>query len=195
MIATIEITEATCRAAAAQYLAQSLGAAFQVGRGQLVDGIWRFTVIEQRSDMVRVPAVGTIAVEAVSGHIHTLTAEQLRNLREAGAVQAAQERRELARDDNGYVLRRHARIKANCWLSDHVGMKIGAEGGHLLIQEPPIWRFSVVCHLRNLDVCSLGTIDVDAINGQVMPLPETQIQTIQEAVSAAVRYQKQTATR
>lgn len=115
---------------------------------------------------------------------------------EAGAVQAAQERRELARDEAGYILRRHARIKANCWLSDHVGMKIGAEGGHLLTQqEPPIWRFSVVCHLRNLDVCSLGTIDVDAINGQVMPLPETQIQTIQEAVSAAVRYQKQTATR
>lgn len=188
MIATIEITETTCRAAAAQYLAQSLGAAFQVGRSQLVDGIWRFTVIEQRSDMARVPAVGTIAVEAVSGHIHTLTAEQLRNMREAGAVQAAQERRELARDNNGHVLRRHARIKANNWISDRIGLQISAEGGVFIPLDPPVWRFAICYHAQG----PLAVLDVNAHTGQVDPLPNEQLQAIQENVCALKRFQTQT---
>lgn len=81
--------------------------------------------------MKRIPAVGAIAVDAISGQIEALTDDQLRNMREAGAVQATQGRRELARDENGYILRRHARIKANNWISDRVGLKVGAEGGYL----------------------------------------------------------------
>lgn len=145
--------------------------------------------------MKRIPAVGAIAVDAISGQIEALTDDQLRNMREAGAVQAAQERKELARDENGYVLRRHARIKASCWISDRVGLKIGAEDGQWLAQEPPVWRFSIVCYLQTIHVGLLGSIDVDAITAQVTPLSDTQIQTIQEALSAAVRDQKQTATR
>ncbi|MCE7984759.1 MAG: hypothetical protein DYG89_26605 [Caldilinea sp. CFX5] len=145
--------------------------------------------------MARVPAVGSIAVSAISGQIHKLTDDQIRNMGEAGAVQAAQARKELARDDDGYVLRRHAWIKASSWLSNYVGMKIGAEYGQFIEQASPIWRFSIVCYLRNLEAHSFGAIDVDAMTGQVTPLPDKQIQTIQEAVSAAVRYQKQTATR
>lgn len=195
MIATLEVTETACRTIVDQYLANRLGPTYHAGRGQLRNDAWVFTVTNQRADMKRIPAVGAIAVDAVSGQVEALTDDQIRNMREAGAVQAAQERRELARNEDGYILRRHAWIKASSWLSNYVGMKIGAENGQFIDQEPPTWRFSIVCYLRNLETCSFGAIDVDAITGQVTPLPEPQIQTIQEAVSAAVRYQKQTATR
>lgn len=195
MIATFELTETACRTAADQYLAKVLGTAYRADHGQLRNDAWVFTVINHRTDMTRIPAVGSIAVDGVSGQVQRLTDDQIHNMREAGAVQAAQSRRELARDKDGYVLRRHAWIKASSWLSNYVGMKIGAEDGQFIDQEPPIWRFSIVCYLGNLETRSFGAIEVDAITGQVTPLPDTQIQTIQEAASAAVRYQKQTATR
>lgn len=189
MISTLEITEAACRTTVDKYLGDALGATYRVGQAQLRNGYWYFTVTNQRADMQRIPAVGSIAVDAVSGEVKELTQEQIRNMREAGAVQAAQERKELARDEDGYVLRRHARIKANCWISDRVGMKIGAENGLWVAQEPPVWRFSIVCYLCNVDAGPLGSIEVDALTGQVMLLTDTQIQSIQEAVSAAIRYQ------
>ncbi|MEZ4865080.1 MAG: hypothetical protein R3C14_27440 [Caldilineaceae bacterium] len=195
MIATLELTETECRTAVDQYLANALGTAYRAGRGELRNGGWVFIVTNQRADMTRVPVVGSIVVDALSGQIQKLTYDQIRNMREAGAVQAAQARNELARNVDGYVLRRHAWIKASRWLSDHVGMKIGAEDGQFLDQESPIWRFSIICYLHSLETNLFGAIDVDASTGQVIPLTETQIQTIQEAVSAAIRYQKQTATR
>jgi hypothetical protein len=189
MIATLELTETTCHTAVEQYLANMVGTAYRAERGQLHNGAWVFTVIHQRTDMSRIPAVGAIAVDAVSGQIQKLTDDQLRNMREAGAVQAAQERRELARDDNGYILRRHARIKANLWISDRIGLKVGAEGGLFIPLEPPVWRFAVCYHALG----PLAVLDVNALTGQVEPLTDEQLQAIQENVCAIKRVQTQTA--
>jgi len=109
MIATLEYTETTCRTAVNRYLADTLGSAYQAGQGQLRNGHWRFMVTCQRADMARTPAVGGISVDAVTGQVQTLSAEQIRELREAGAVQAAQARQELAKDEAGYVLSNAAR--------------------------------------------------------------------------------------
>lgn len=187
MIATLELTETACRTVVEQYLANMLGTAYHAGRGQLRNGAWVFTVTNQRTDMKRIPAVGAIAVDAISGQIEALTGDQIRNMREAGAVQAAQERRELARDENGYVLRRHARIKANNWISDRVGLKVGAEGGLFIPSEPPVWRFAICYHALG----PLAVLDVNAQTGQVTPLSDEQLQAIQENVCAIKRFQTQ----
>lgn len=190
MIATLELTETACRTVVEQYVANVLGPTYHAGRGQLRNGAWVFTVTNPRADMKRIPAVGVIAVDAISGQLEALTDDQIRNIREAGAVQAAQERRDLARDENGYVLRRHARIKAKNWISDRVGLKVGAEGGLFIPLEPPVWRFAICYHALG----PLAVLDVNAQTGQVTPLSDEQLQAIQENVCAIKRFQTQTAT-
>lgn len=188
MIATLEVTETACRTAVDRYLTDALGTAYHAELGQLRNNTWVFTVINQRSDMSRIPAVGSITVNAISGQVQKLTDDQIRNMREAGAVQAAQERRELARDDNGYVLRRHARIKANLWISDRIGLKVSAEGGLFIPLEAPIWRFAICYHALG----PLAVLDVNAKTGEVAPLTDEQLQAIQENVCAIKRFQTQT---
>lgn len=194
MVGTLEqtaaaITETACRAAVNQYLREALGAEYSAGKGKLCNGAWRITVLCRRQDMTRVPAVGYIAVDALTGSIARPTADQLRNMHEVGAVQAAQARWELARDEDGYVLQIQAKIKANCWLSDHVGMKIGVKDGTFIANQTPVWRFPIVTYLQRVSMGQLGLIDVDARSSQVIPLTPDQIQGIQEDVSAALRSQ------
>jgi hypothetical protein len=145
-------------------------------------------VICHRADMSRTPAVGVVSVAPATGQVHELTAEQIRNLREAGAVQAAQARGELARDEQGYVLRYHARIKASVWISDRVDLKVGASGGAFLPLDPPVWRFSIDFHLEDRQLDPLGVIDVNAKTGQVIPLTNKQLQTIRGCVRAAKQH-------
>jgi hypothetical protein len=114
-----------------------------------------------------------------------LTDEQLRTVKEAGAVQAAQARGELARDEQGYVLRSHARIKASVWISDRVDLKVGATGGAFLPLDPPVWRFAIDCQLADRHLDPLGVINVNAKTGQVVPLSDEQLEAIRECVRAA----------
>jgi hypothetical protein len=107
-------------------------------------------------------------------------------MREAGPVQAAQARRELARTEDGYVMRYQARILASVWISDRVDLKVGANGGVFLPLTPPVWRFSI--SFKHLE--PLGVIDVDAQTGQVAPLTHKQLQAIRGCVRAAKQYQK-----
>ena len=84
MIPTMAMTETAYRIAVDQYLADRLGLAYRAGQGQLRNGYWRFMVVCQRADMQRIPAVGGISVDAVTGQVQALTAEQVREMREAG---------------------------------------------------------------------------------------------------------------
>lgn len=83
-------------------------------------------------------------------------------------------------DEAGYVLRRHARIKANNWISDRVGLQISAEGGLFIPAEPPVWRFAICYQAMG----PLAVLNVNALTGQVDPLPDEQLQAIQENVCA-----------
>ena len=139
--------------------------------------------------MQRTPIVGSVIVDATTGQVRPLTADQLRDLREAGAVQAAQARGELARDKDGYVLRYHARIKASVWISDRTDLKVGTTGGVFLAIEPPMWRFAIDFHLTDIYLDPLDVIDVDAQTGQIIPLTDAQLQNIRGCIRAAQRYQ------
>lgn len=185
MTPTMPMTETAYRAAVDRYLEDALGPEYRAGQGQLRNDHWRFMVVCQRFDMERIPAVGGISVDAVTGQVQALTTEQLREMSEAGAVQAAQARQELARDEAGYVLRRHARIKANVWISDRVGLKVRVEGGTFIPLKPPVWRFSIYYH----NLGPLAVLDVNAKTGQIHPLTTEQLQAIQEDVCAVRQFQ------
>ncbi|MBV7326649.1 hypothetical protein KFU94_00015 [Chloroflexi bacterium TSY] len=138
MISTSEMTETEVRATIDTYLTKAMGPEYRTGQVRSSeDGRWGFTVLCQRDDMSRTPAVGTLWADPTTGQIEVLNDEQLREMREAGAVQAAQAHNELAKDENGYVLRRYARIQANVWISDRVGLKIKASGGTFVRSDPP----------------------------------------------------------
>jgi hypothetical protein len=186
MILTAEMTEVQARTAVDHYLATGLGPAYKAGRAQLRDdGRWSFVVLCQREDMWRTPAVGFIYLDARTGQVEALSDDRLREMCEAGAVQAAQARNELARDEDGYILRQHARIKANVWISDRVGLKVRAAGGTFVPLEPPVWRFSIWYHTFG----PLTVIDVDAKTGEIEPLTALQLQAIREDVRALKRLQ------
>jgi hypothetical protein len=179
------ITEPQARATVARYLTHALGVEYGPGHSEHRNGCWCFMILCRRNDMNRTPAVGVITVDAATGQVVPLTDEQLRNVKEAGAVQAAQARGELARNEQGYVVRAHARIKASVWISDQVDLKVGATGGAFLPLDPPVWRFAIDCQLEDVHLDPLGVIDVNAKTGQVVPLTDEQLEAIRGCVRAA----------
>jgi hypothetical protein len=183
------IREATARQRASRYLTQTLGAPYGLGAGFMRHGRWVFPVMSEQHTAHPAPMVGVLEVDAQSGQLEPLSAAQIADMQEAGAVQAAQARGELARNEQGYVLRSHARIKASVWISDRVDLKVGASGGAWIPFDNPIWRFSISLHQEGEDLEPLGTIDVDATSGRVHPLTTEQIQAIQESVRAAKQHQ------
>lgn len=74
-----------------------------------------------------------------------------------------------------------ARRRANGYLGMHVGLLLGTSDPQLLLGEHPAWKLSVNLHLPGRGyVGRVGTMKVDAITGEVMPLAAAEIQQIQE---------------
>lgn len=171
------------------YLSTMVGPAYRVGQSILRQGQWHCRVLCQQPDLQRMPIVGSITIDAKTCQVNPLTADQVRDFREAGAVQAAQARGELARDEEGYILRYHARIKATVWISDETDLKVGATGGVFLPLDPPVWRFAIDFYLGDRHLTPLGVIDVNAQTGQVMPVTTDLLHNIRGCVRAAQRDQ------
>ena len=190
MTLTAENTEVQVRAMVDRYLADTMGPEYGAGPCRLQNGRMYFRIKCKRNDMHRTPIVGGIAFNLETGQIAELTSDQIRNFRESSEVQAAHDRRELARGEDGFVLRLQARIKASVWISDRVDLKVSAKGGVLLPLDTPVWRFSICFHLAEIHLEPLGVIEVNAQTGEVIPLPEVQLQIIRESVNAAIRTQK-----
>lgn len=191
MTLTAENTEGQARILVDRYLADTMGPAYGAGPCRLQNGRMYFRIKCKRNDMHRAPIVGGIAFDLETGQIAELPSEQICNFRESSEVQAAHDRRELARGEDGFVLRLQARIKASVWISDRVDLKVSAKGGVFLPLDTPIWRFSLCFHREAIHLELLGVIDVNAQTGEVIPLPEVQLQSIRESVNAALRAQKQ----
>ncbi|MFN8495666.1 MAG: hypothetical protein U0350_49195 [Caldilineaceae bacterium] len=185
LITATPVTASQAQSSAHTYLTSTLGPTYTTGHHYLRNGRWCFMVINQARNLPRPPVVGVVTVDATTGQVHPLTAEQIRDLHEASAVQDAQARNEVARDEQGYLLRYQARIKASVWISDRVDLKVGANDGAFLPLNPPVWRFSIALTRGDQHLDPLGVIDVDATTGQVCPLTDEQLQTIRGCVRAA----------
>lgn len=74
-----------------------------------------------------------------------------------------------------------ARRRANGYLGINVGVLLGASEPRLLMSDRPLWKLSVDLHLPSVGyVGQVGTIQVDAITGEVIPLSMTTIQQYQD---------------
>lgn len=181
-------SDAKMRTVINAYLASTLGNDYYAGNSSQRELCWCFAVKWQR-DGINPVMVGTISFDTVTDQLIELTPEQIQDMQEAGPVQIAQYRGELARSTNGYVLRYHARIKANMWVSNHVDLKVGAEGGIWVPLDEPIWRYSIYYRTAESNLSPIGAIDVDAQSGCVIPLHLQELQTLQVCVRAAKQHQ------
>lgn len=188
-----ELTTDSVQNVANEYIASALGPNYFTDQSTERDRGWNFIVQCRYEDINKCPPVGILAVFE-NGQVEQLSEDRIRDMRETGEIRAAKERGEkFARDKNGFVLRRQARIKASCWTSDNIGMKFGAEGGIFIDLDDPIWRFSVHFYFPEGDSPVLDVIDVDAKTGTVHPLSDEQIKAIAGGIRAARRIQEQTA--
>lgn len=186
----LELTTEVAQEAANQYISDVLGQNYFTEKGNKREHGWNFAVQCRRDDMKFCPMVGLLTVYE-NGQVETLSADQIREMREAAETQAAKERgEEFARDENGYVLRRQARIKASSWLTNYVDHKIGAQGGTFIPTEPPIWRFAVCDFVVGSEQNPLDIIDVNAISGEVIKPHEEQIEIIIRGACASRKRQK-----
>ncbi len=93
------------------------------------------------------------------------------------------------------VLPEVARRRANGYLGNRVAMSMLAHNPRLVVADSPCWRFDIDLHLSGLGfVATLGTIDVDAVGGEVIPLIPTQITALRERADALIaRFSPETA--
>ena len=55
----------------------------------------------------------------------------------------------------------------------------------LVWQDSPVWRLQINLNLRGMgNVASLGTVDVDAVTREVLPLSAEKIEVIQKRADA-----------
>ena len=78
-----------------------------------------------------------------------------------------------------------ARRKANGFLAGYVTMMVSGGQPTLILAKDPVWRVPAVLTLPNVgEVSTLGTVDVDAQTGQVIPPSAEQINRMQELAHA-----------
>lgn len=71
--------------------------------------------------------------------------------------------------------------RAKGYLTCEVGMAFRPDNPVLVWGEQPVWRMFIYLHLRGFGpTATLGTIDVDARSGEVIPLTTEQIITMQD---------------
>ncbi|MBV7326842.1 hypothetical protein KFU94_00995 [Chloroflexi bacterium TSY] len=196
MIATREheLTTEVVQEVANKYISDVFGDSYFIEKGNKRDHGWNFTVQVQRDDISFSPMVGWLTISN-DGQVENLSEDRIRDMKESAEVYAAKERGDtFARDQNGYVLRYHARIKANTWTTNYIDHKLGARGGIFIPVETPLWRFMIKDSLVGAVDHPLDFIDVNAVTGEVIPLTEHQIAKIVGELCATRRLQKQTAT-
>lgn len=83
------------------------------------------------------------------------------------------------------VARRHA----NGYFGMNVGLLLGASELRLFMGDSPFWKFAVNLHLPNIGfVGQIGTIQVDVMTGEVVPLSATTIQQYQDRAHDIIRF-------
>lgn len=183
------INQLDAQRAAEVYLLSQVVAGIETASPILVPGappLWRMLV--RLCSQEATVTVGTIDVDAQSGAVVPLTHEQLEDMRDR--------RKEQTGEAVG-VLRPTAQSRATGYLADYVALGAKADRPVWVAGARPVWRATAFLRLRGYGrVCDLGTIDVDAQTGEVVPLPKNQLQAMRKrAQDAADRTTLATAPR
>ena len=178
---TVGVDQTIAEQVAAQYIAQTLGEDYGIYAIKRLPDYWWIQLCRQLPAPARPLVVGKIRVDAQTGKVFPLTDDEIQEIQERTEVMAAYRRQEVARDEQGFILPYQAKIRVNGYLSKYVAFFASAEGRPQWIAgSPPLWRVAaMLCVGDPGKVCELGVIDVNAQTGEIIPLTNQQIQTIQ----------------
>lgn len=185
--------DAACLAKA--YVAKNVDPAFQVVDGaryyNKVFGreIWRFYVCSAHGP------IGLLQIDAYSGKVIAVSAKEIQAMQERSVIGAARKQNVLPRNEDGFVLSEYARRCATAYLSDTLSLFFGAIDPVFVPSNPPRWRVTIEFKMYEVGPFSVGMLDIDAHDGDVLPLTDSQIKQIQERTSAFIGHQKSAATR
>jgi hypothetical protein len=160
------------------YLRRTVAPAIETGSPILVPGTqptWRMLV--RLANREPTATVGTLDVDAQTGSVVPLSDEQVEDMRDRI--------KEHTGAANG-ILRPTAQILANGYLADQVSLFAKADRPVWVAGTRPVWRATTYLRLRGQGrVCDLGTLDVDAQTGEVIPLTNQQRQAMRKRVHDA----------
>jgi hypothetical protein len=167
------VSQVVAQRSADTYLLTQVAATLETTSPILIPGacaIWRMLVrLGHQEPSV---TVGTIDVDAHTGAAVPLTAEQVEDMRDR--------LKEHLGEASG-ILRPTAQILANGYLADQVSLFAKADRPVWVAGARPVWRATVFLRLRGQGrVCDLGTLDVDAQTGAVVPLTKPQLQAMRK---------------
>lgn len=184
------IDQMTALHLAKQQIGKVLGDGYSAGKGQqLSNGDWRFLVQFHSAELVRPLICATIQVDSRQQIAVPLIKRQIQEAKERTQLALREVRDEQPATDETFSLLAAKRV-ANRYLSDHVGFFFTATEGIFIPVTPPVWQFLIQFRLpQSGDIGIFGTLDVDAQTGAVIPLPPTQILTIQRRANAIARSQ------
>ena len=189
------VSQADAYRVACAYVAAYLDPAFAVVDGEqyyskpLGQEIWRFFIQCAHGPL------DAIKVDAQTGEVIALSTDQVRRIRERAVMAEARSQHSLPVDAQGYVLAEYARRRANGYLSMEVSLFCSATDGVFIPLARPIWQFAIRFSLPRLgELGILGTLDVDARAGEIIPLTTKQIKRMRVRADALVEFRTQTAT-
>jgi hypothetical protein len=175
---TQTISQIDAQQAAHEYLLRHVASGLETVSPFLIPDehpTWRMLVWLQGRELSA--TVGRIDVDAQTGQVIPLTAEQVEDMRDR--------LKEHTGEAKG-IVRPRAQINANGYLSDQVALSAKADRPIFIAGNRPLWRATVYLRLRGHGrVCDLGVIDVDAQTGEVMPLSKKQLQAMRKRVHDA----------
>jgi hypothetical protein len=88
-----------------------------------------------------------------------------------------------------------AQRKANGYLAQYVTMMVMAGTPTLFLGQQPVWRVPAILSLPGLgEVSTIGTVDIDAETGEIIPLPNSQLSRMQEIAHALAAHFSSQAT-
>ncbi|MEZ4727564.1 MAG: hypothetical protein R3E79_10570 [Caldilineaceae bacterium] len=188
------VTEADAHRIADHYVTTAIDPTFAVVNGtryyhkSLGREIWQFIIQSNQAPL------DALWVDAQTSDVVPLTEEQVRMVRERAAIAEAKAEGLLPINEHGYVLAEYARRKLNGYLSREVSLFCSATEGVFIPLARPIWQFAIRFGLpKRGELGILGTVDIDARTGEVIPLTNQQIKRMRVRANAIVEFQTQTA--
>lgn len=171
------ISQQMVRRSAEKYIEQSLGSNFQLQEPKFQYGRWTVGLLYSDGNELQPIYVGFLRTDEETGHVDELTADEIWDIKERAKYRAAKERGEIGRTDDGHILPYRARIVVNSHLGNTFTMFAGSAGRPELIEgEPDRWRVQATFKLpSHKEKTYLGTVDVDAVTGEVIPLTDTEL--------------------
>jgi len=186
-LASATIDQTSAQQIAQAYLGATFGLQSSTNSGVRTRSTWRFLIQYQVADLKRPLVVGRLDVNAQTGEVTPLTPAEVGALQERITILRADLRGIQSVDQNGYIASSLAKRNVKGYLGHYVSIFARPTGEPQWIAgEPPYWRVTVILPQPDCSApCPLGSINVNAHTGEVIPLTNLQLIAMQRRTQDA----------